>query len=157
MATQAAPGKVERRRLRFDSYDEIIAEIDSLHVRPHQQLGNWSLPITVGHLANAVHASIDGVEFPVPWYFRLIGPWLIKPRLLKSFPVGVKLPQVTREKLVPRQIDYEVALAHLKRGIERLKSDTQRRPHPVVGKLTIAEWDQFHFRHAEMHLGFLVP
>ncbi len=157
IATKTASPATERRRLQFGSYDEVIADIESLHTRPHQQLGNWSLPITVGHLANAMVASIDGVEFPVPWYIRLIGPWLIKPRLLKSFPPGVKLPRVTREKLVPQQIEYNVAIAQLRRAIERLKNESQRGRHPVVGSLTVDEWNRFHLRHAEMHLGFLVP
>ncbi|HEX7449790.1 MAG TPA: DUF1569 domain-containing protein [Pirellulales bacterium] len=28
--------------------------------------------------------------------------------------------------------------------------------HSVFGKLTHADWTQFHLRHAELHLGFVI-
>lgn len=48
-------------------------------------------------------------------------------------------------------------MASLRQAIGRLKTETKRGAHPVIGRLNAAEWDQFHLRHAEMHLGFIVP
>ncbi len=55
------------RRLHFKTMDEVLEEVELLHARPHRQLGNWSLPITAGHLALAIQGSIEGGTFPVPW------------------------------------------------------------------------------------------
>lgn len=153
--TAALP--VRRRRLHFNNFEEVLDEIESLHARPHRQLGNWPLPIITGHLALGMHGSIDGGTFPVPWHFKLLGPWFIKPRLLKRFPSGFQLPRVAREKLIPKEISYADAIENLRGAIERLKAETKRGSHPVLGKLTIDEWNRFHLRHCEMHLGFLVP
>ena len=30
-------------------------------------------------------------------------------------------------------------------------------PHPVIGRLSAAQWNKFHLRHAELHLSFFVP
>ncbi len=29
--------------------------------------------------------------------------------------------------------------------------------HPVFGAMNVEQWNQFHLRHAEMHLSFIVP
>lgn len=146
-----------RRRLHFNRFQEVLDEVELLHARPHRQLGNWPLEIIVGHLALGIHGSIDGGTFPVKWYYKLIGPWIIKPKLLKKFPAGFQLPRVARERLIPQEISYDDALAQLRGAIDRLGRETQRGVHPVLGRLTVEEWNQFHLRHAELHLGFLVP
>ena len=33
----------------------------------------------------------------------------------------------------------------------------QRVAHPVLGSMNAAQWELFHLRHAELHLGFIVP
>lgn len=148
-----------RRKLRLVSYEELLREIERLQATPHRQLGNWTLPMVVQHLANGINGSIDGGGFRVKWYLKLIGPYLIKPRLIKGpFPAGFRLPRGAAARLVARpDADYDAALAALKKAIERARVENKRGEHPVAGKLTIAEWDEFHLRHAEMHLSFLVP
>lgn len=158
-ASATRPSTAAPRRLHFNSFPEVLAEVESLHARPHRQLGNWPLPVAVGHLASGMEASIEGGTFPVRWYLKILGPLFIKRRLLNHrFPAGFRLPRAARERLIPRpEIGYEEAYAHLQRAIARLGSETQRGTHPVLGKLTIDEWNRFHLRHAELHLGYLVP
>lgn len=157
MAVEQAVASPLRRRLHFKTFEEVFDEIESLNSRPHRQLGNWSLPIVVGHLALGMQGSINGGTFPVPWYYKVLGPWLIKPFFLKKFPSGIKLPRVAREMLIPKEISYVDALENFRGAVERLKTETKRGSHPVLGKLTIDEWNRFHLRHCELHLGFLVP
>lgn len=159
MPTSVVPTPaVRRRKLRFASFQEVLEEVEALHAQPHQQLGNWPLPVAAGHLAAAINASIDGGTFPVRWYYKLLGPWVIKPRLLRSFPAGFQLPRVARKLLIPeQQIHFDDALAQLRTAIDRLQTEQQRGTHPVLGALTVDEWNRFHLRHAELHLGFLVP
>ena len=152
-------GKVRgRRKLRYQSFDEVLAEARRLHATPHRQLGNWTLPMILQHLANGIHGSIDGGTFNVKWYYKLIGPYVIKPMLVKGpFPAGFRLPRAAEARLVAQpDVDYDAAMTALEQAVERLKREPQRGNHPVAGKLTREEWDQFHLRHAEMHLSFLV-
>lgn len=159
MAATSTADRPKRRRLRFHSFDEMFAEIESLRTRPHVQTGNWSLSVIVEHLARAIEMSIDGGTFPVPWYFKLIGPWLLKPRLLnRGMPSGFQLPGVVRKRLIPEgSTDSAQAIAHLRQCVERMKTQPPQSRHPVLGALTPAEWNELHLRHAELHLGFLVP
>jgi hypothetical protein len=111
-----------------------------------------------GHLARAIEFSTTRDTFPVPWYFKVIGPWVKKRALEKGLISGFKLPAVIRPRLIPEeQTDCGEAIAHLRRSFERLTSNPPRGGHPVFGPLTVSEWNKFHLRHAELHLGFLVP
>lgn len=148
-----------RRKLRFASHQEVIDEICRLRDAPHRQLGNWNLAMIAQHLANAINASMEGGTFRVKWYLKLVGPWVVKPMLVKGpFPAGFKLPRSASARLVAApDARLDAALDELRQAIDRLLRDTRSRPHPVAGSLTAAEWVQFHLRHAEMHLSFLIP
>jgi len=148
-----------RRKVRYRSYQEILDDAHRLAAGPHRSLGNWSLGQVLKHLGNAMQGSVDGQGFPVKWYLRWLGPIVIKPRLIKGpFPAGFRLPLRAAEKLVARDTTtFDEGMAALLAGIERLQRETSRASHPVAGRLTIDEWDQFHLRHAEMHMSFVVP
>ncbi len=59
--------------------------------------------------------------------------------------------------LIPKEISYADAVECLRIAVGRLKTETKRGAHPVLGKMNVDEWNRFHLRHAEMHLGFLIP
>lgn len=150
--------RARRRNLRFRNFDEVLAEAERLHLAGCRPLGNWSLGQTLGHLGRAMHGSIDGPPFNIPWYLKIIGRiffryWMLHVR----FPAGFRLPRRAEEKLVPPPISFEDGLATLRSGIERLGRETRRVPHPLIGSLSPAQWNLLHLRHAELHLSFLVP
>lgn len=163
MASTAGPlatGKVRgRRKVRYRCYDDVITDALRMHGTPHRQLGNWTLAMIVQHLSNAIEASMSGGTFPVRWYLKLLGPYLIKPFLIRGpFPAGFRLPgRAARLLVAAPDANFESALEALRKAIARLATESNRGAHPVAGKLTAAEWDQFHLRHAEMHMSFLVP
>jgi Protein of unknown function (DUF1569) len=148
-----------RRKLRYSSFADIVVDANRLAAGPHRALGNWSLPQVLKHLGNAMQSSIDGQGFPVKWYLRWLGPVVIKPWLIKGpFPAGFQLPRSGAAKLVAQDTTtLDEGMAALLAGIERLAREASRVSHPVVGKLTVLEWDQFHLRHAEMHMSFILP
>jgi hypothetical protein len=41
--------------------------------------------------------------------------------------------------------------------MEQLKTQAPTAPSPILGTLTHEEWIAMHLRHAELHLGFLIP
>lgn len=149
---------VGRRKLHFDSLDEIAAEAKRLASQDVQLLGNWSLGQIFSHLAISMNRTIDGTDFRPSLFIRMLGP-LMKNRFLKrGVPSGFKMPAKMAADFGPADdATVAAALEELCDAIERFKTDSRRVPHPAFGKMTDQEWYQLHLRHAEMHLGFVVP
>ncbi len=158
----AAPVDVKkvqgRRKLRFDSLDDLLADAESLAASPSTRtLGNWRLGQLLAHLSIAINGSIDGIAFKAPWPVRLIGP-LFKNRVLtRGTSPGFKLPVKAESALFPAAETTSEALGDLRKAVGRLRTEKATAVHPVLGRLTHEEWIQLHLRHAEMHLSFAVP
>ena len=155
MAASKQPGGHCRRH--FDNFDQLLAEVHALNARPTRQLGNWSLGQICQHLGIAMHECVEGDKiFTAPLWLRIVGPW-VRPRILKrGLPRGFQIPR-GGERLIPPPVAFEDGLAKLQGGLAALKSSQRRAAHPVFGRMNLAEWDQFHLRHAELHLSFIVP
>jgi hypothetical protein len=147
-----------RRAVRFRSFDELLAEAESLAAGPTESLGNWSLGQALKHLALSMDLSIDGGDFDVHWLIRGFIRTFLRRRLIHvRMSPGVRLPPPMAEQLVPGETSVEEGLSELQRAVERLRRDSRRRPHPLLGKMSLAEWEQFHLRHAELHLSYILP
>lgn len=147
-------GKVTgRRNLRYRSYDDLLADVESLARKPICTLGNWSQPQIYKHLAMSLDSCIDGTGFALPAPMRWIMSILMKKKFLHGvLPPGYKAPA----SFVPsEQTTLEDASLGLKRAIQRVKTNESRAIHPAFGRLSTQEWDQFNLRHAEMHMSFL--
>jgi len=148
-----------RRQLHYDSLDDLLADAEKLSAGDVdvQMMGNWSLGQILTHLGKAFETSIDGNAFmlaaPVRWVMR---PLLKRKFLTKPLPSGFKVPRSV-PALQPDATPAAEGLSVLKHAIERLKNESHREVHPVIGRLTVDEWNQFHLRHAEMHMSFAVP
>jgi hypothetical protein len=147
-----------RRQLRFSNLDEILADARQLASQPVRQLGNWSLGQTFLHLARAMDLAVEEAKFKVPLMVRIIVP-LFKKRILNgTMPAGFKLKQDAAKHLVPMEpVSTEVGLQQLEAAVERQRREPNRAKSPILGRLTAAEWNQLHCRHAELHLSFFVP
>jgi hypothetical protein len=141
----------------FESFDDLLAEVHSLYAQPTRQLGNWSLAQICQHLGIGMRECVVGDKiFNAPLWLRLLGPW-IRPRILRrGLPRGFQIPR-GGEKLLPPPVSFSEGLATLEEGIATLRLSQRRIAHPVFGHMNIAEWDQFHLRHAELHLSHIVP
>ncbi|REK05453.1 MAG: DUF1569 domain-containing protein [Planctomycetota bacterium] len=145
-----------RRELHFDSYQEILDDVHRLASGPTKHLGNWSLGQCCEHLAKGMEYAVDGASFKASWILRLVGP-LLKNRLItRPMKPGFKLPKNATPYL-PGESDDSVGIARLEKAIERMQNVTGPKPHVFLGAMTREEWDQLHFRHAEMHLSFILP
>ena len=146
---------IGRRTLRFNSLDDVLADLDTLEGKPLKTLGNWSVGQILLHLAIPMNASLDGVKIPAPWYLRLFAP-LVKGRLLKGkMPSGFKLPKAAAEVLIPGPASTEEGFAELRKAIARFKNNVPNVPHTFLGKLTLDEWNTIMCRHCELHLSFI--
>lgn len=153
----------ERRNLRFQSLDDIIADAENLHTRGYEKIGNWDLAQVCNHCACWVKYPMDGFPKP-PLMVKLVFA-IIKRTMLpkvkrqmkdeRTFPPGLKTAPMTIFQ--PGQ-DDAAAVANLKRELERMKTFTgPMQPSPLMGLLSKEEWVDSHLVHIGHHLSFLVP
>jgi len=144
-----------RRELRFESLDEVLADVEILVSGGHRTVGNWTLAQILTHLQKTFDASIDGFGFESNWLIRkVLGPLFKKRFLTKPLPAGFKLPKSASAILPDSHVALEESFAKFQKAIARLKCDKPSAPHPGLGKLTPTEWNNLHLRHSELHLSF---
>jgi hypothetical protein len=146
-----------RRELHFNSIDDILADVEHLNQGKIKTLGNWSGGQILKHLAIVMNGSIDGLSMEVPWWLRLLAPWFKGRFLAKGMKPGIELKGSTAEALVPPATSWEEGLDLFRKATNRLKTESKRERSPIFGAMTKEDWDKLHCRHAELHLGFLVP
>jgi hypothetical protein len=155
-------GKVAgRRMLRFESPDQIMAEVDRLVEAERagrlRRLGNWTMGQTLGHLAAWAEYSYTGAPLKAPFFIR----WMLRLRKRKflygPMRANVRIPRVAGGTLATEPLPLEEALGRMRRVMERLQSEAPTVPNFIFGPLTHEEWIALHCRHAELHLGFLIP
>ena len=146
-----------RREVRYNNYDEQLADAERLAGMEVRTLGNWSYGQILRHLARSIDAMIDGAPFsfpaPLQWVMRLL---MKKKYITKPMSPGFKLPK-NNGGLLPEETTVEEGLAEFRTAINRAKTESKRAPHGGFGKMPNDECDQFQFRHAEMHMSFVVP
>ena len=158
--TKAAP----HRTLAFDSFDDIIADLNHIEAGITNgtaiHSGNWTIGQITDHCARFLAAACDGFDklapAPVRWiaravfYKKAVGP--------DPMPRGFKLPKsAIALHPEPRISDAE--------GIDRLRKELKRvlagkpmnQPSALFGKLSHQEWDIIQRKHCAMHMGFIHP
>jgi hypothetical protein len=147
---------------------DLEEEIERLATADVQCLGNWSLGQILSHLARVMLISVGETPIRPPLVSRLIGFFLrplLKRMLLETgMPAGIPhkgIPVIGRSKEASSQvadasITTEEGLSELKKAIDRYRSMDDLCPHPLFGN-SRGDWDRFNFRHAELHLSFVVP
>jgi hypothetical protein len=155
-------GKVaDRRTLRFESIDQVLAEVERLAEAERagrlRRLGNWALGQTLGHLATWAEYSYTGAPLAAPFFVK----WFLRLRKRKflygPMRAGVKIPGVAGGTLATEPVPLDEALERMRRVLGRLKSEAPTAPNVIFGPLSHDEWVALNLRHAELHLGFLVP
>ncbi len=143
-----------RREVRYESFDDLLADAERLAAGEVRTLGNWSYGQILKHLAKSLDASIDGVGFMLPGPVRLAMKLLMMRRYLtKPLPPGFKATKAFQ----PDETSVDDGLAALRAAIARQGRETERMMHPAFGRISNQEWDQFNLRHAEMHMSFVEP
>jgi hypothetical protein len=150
--------RADRRRLRFERIDDVLAELDRLAAADAAGTlttsGRWTLGQSLNHLATWVDYCYDGVPMRTPWPARLIMRALKRPILTRPMRPGSRLPGVAGGTLATDVVPTVAALYHARRSYGRLRDAPPDRPHLAFGPMTAAEWTALHCRHAELHLSF---
>src|SRR5262245_20550115 len=155
-------GKVaDRRQLRFESIDRVLAEVDRLVAAERagrlKRLGNWTLGQTFNHLATWAEYAYTPMPLKPPFFVR----WFLRLRKRKflygPMRAGVRIPGVAGGTLATEPASLDDGLTRFRRVLERLKVEPPTVPSPVFGMLTHDETIALNLRHAELHLGYHVP
>ena len=142
-----------RRKVRYESLDELLADAKRFSGPEVHRLGNWSPGQIYEHLARALDSSIDGAGFSLPAPVRWIMSLLMKRKFLeKELPAGFK----TTDQFTPEETSAEEGIASLQRAIARQQQESKRASHPAFGNIGREEWNDFNLRHAEIHMSFLI-
>ena len=148
----------DRRQVCYESFVELLADAESLAQSEVLMLGNWSLGQVFLHLARSMHASIDGVPLETSWWSRLVVRARYGQRFLAGpVPAGIDLPTGAAQRLLPEPVSTDDGLAALREAIDRLSFETERAAHPLLGEMSLDQWDRCHLRHAELHMSFALP
>jgi hypothetical protein len=155
-------GKViERRKLRFESIAEVLAEVDRLAEAERagrlRRLGNWTFGQTLGHLAAWTEYAYTGTPLKVPFFIKWILRLRKKKFLYGPMSAGVKIPRVPGGTLATDPLPVDEALVRYRRVLKQLESEAPAAPQAIFGPLNHQEWIALNLRHAELHLGFLAP
>lgn len=148
-----------RRELRFNTYDDLLADAERMAALEVTTLGNWSYPQILDHLAKSLNKMIDGPGFMLPMPMRFIMRLtMMKKMVNEALDPGFKFPASVAKEFTPSpEVELHAALESLRAAIDRVKSDPTRAKHPAFGAITTEEWDQFQLRHCEMHMSFVQP
>ena len=143
-----------RRTVRYESLRDLLSDAEKLSATKTRTLGNWSFGQILKHTAMSLDSSIDGTGFMLPAPVRWLMSLLMKRKFLtKPIPPGFKAP----DSFIPKETSIEDGLTALRAAIDRQNRETKRAPHPGFGTMSKDEWNEFHLRHAEMHMSFVVP
>src|SRR5690242_8304428 len=106
-----------RRRVHFETIDDIAADVERLNQGKIEALGNWSGGQILQHLTIVMNGSIDGVPMRFSWPLRLLGH-LIKGRVLrKGMAPGYQLKGPSAAALVPPATSWEEGLEMFRRAV----------------------------------------
>lgn len=153
----------DRRKLRFNSIDDILADIDRIVAAGKagklRCTGNWTAGQAMGHVAAWINYPYDG--FPMgrpPFFIRFILRFLKKKYLRGGMPAGVKIPKVEHGTFATEPLSTEEGAARLGKALARMKSNEEAKyDSPAWGKMPYEERVAINLRHAELHLSFLHP
>jgi hypothetical protein len=148
---------LHRRKLDFQKWSEVLADVENLGRAGYDRAGNWDLSQIVEHVGEGLRTARQGTDHRAPWIIRKIfGPIVLR-RIFRDrrMKAGIKVPAwwlpgpAHDESAAINQFRAEVA------AFEGITSKTF--PHPFFGPLTKQQWNELGLIHAAHHLSFLVP
>jgi Protein of unknown function (DUF1569) len=153
----------DRRRLRFQNFDEVLADAEMLaeakRLETLRVTGNWALGQTIGHLAFWANAPFDG--YPTmrrpPLMMRLMLPLMKYSILNKGMPAGIRIPDAPDGTFGVEPMATDEALGALRRAYDRLRDRAPTNANPILGAMSHEDWVKLNLRHAELHLSFFHP
>lgn len=149
----------DRRKLRFDDWEDVIADAEMLKAQgyDHASYGTLSLGQITSHLATVMSGAVDGYPKLLPWPLRVMIRFLFLKKMLRHEPSNVKV-KTPPSLAPPKHCDDDVGIERLRAEIERFRNHKgEYHPHIAMGRLSREQWKHQQLWHCEHHLSFLVP
>jgi hypothetical protein len=153
----------DRRKLRFDRIDDVLADVDRIAAADKagrlRRTGNWTAGQTFGHLASWITYGYEGYPIaPPPWFIRWILRRKVRQYLKEGMPAGARIPKVEHGTLATQDMPTDAGAERLRQALRRLSAG-ERCPHdsPAFGPMSHEDRVALNLRHAELHLSFLHP
>ncbi len=154
----------DRRKLRFNTIDEMLADVDRVVAADKagtlRRTGNWTAGQTFGHLSTWVNYGWDG--FPsamkVPWFIRVLIRMKKNQYVREGMPAGVRIPKVENGTYATDVLSTDEGAARIRKSMQRLKDgESARFDSPAFGPMSHDDRVAMMLRHAELHMSFLHP
>jgi hypothetical protein len=147
-----------RRKIRYQSFDDFLADAERLAEHSVRELGNWTLAQIFDHLARSMNVSVDGTHERFPWAQRIALRLLRKRIIAHPLKPGYNVPENVAVLLRPETTPgLRESLWQLRSAAIRFQAASSFPPHPAFGRLTRDEYHSLALRHAELHLSFIEP
>ena len=139
--------------------ETLLQRLQNLSLQSEAKFGILTPQHMVEHLTITVKLSAGRIPIPV---FEPNEKQLARKQALLftdiPFPQGVKAPGLPDTLLELRYPDLETAKAELIKSYEAYhllfqENPTKHTPHPIFGLLNFDEWELFHAKHMDHHLG----
>ncbi len=147
---------IHRRKLKFDSLDQCIDDVNRLRSGPYAKAKHWNLEQICSHLAQTVEGSLlkPPTDEATPEQIERKKKFFAMVMVPGGMPENIPLPP---ERVPPA----DSSPAEVDRFIKAMR-DLEAWPHKCLtvgscGPVPIAEIKPLHYAHAEHHLSFLVP
>jgi len=153
----------KKRQLKYQSFDEMLEDVESLQRDGYVSHGNWTLGQACGHVADWMRFPMDG--FPKPplpmramfWLMKVtVAPGMKRKILAEGFKGG--MPTAPQTVPAADSITDQHGVDKLKQTVERLQAwDKELIPSPLFGPMDKDTQVKVSLLHAEHHFGFLEP
>jgi len=157
--TNVETGKVQRRKLRFETVEEAIAEARRLAALENagkaECMGNWTVGQVLNHCGAWAEYAYKENPLKTPWVVRVIAGMMKGRFLNKGLLSGQKIPKVPGGTLAIEPVETGAGLARFEAAYARLARENPTHGSPVFGKLTREEMIKLNLRHSELHMGFV--
>lgn len=154
---------LQRRALKFGSFDEILAEVERLQKDGYQQLGKWNLSQTCRHLNDWMTFPLDGFPkppLPIQWMLTLMKVTIGKRKFKQILASGSMAPgsPTMPQTVYQPDVDEVTAIDQFRKTIMRMRDHKGPVfPSPLFGAMDLESAHRLQFIHCAHHLGLLVP
>ncbi|QQE10251.1 DUF1569 domain-containing protein [Planctomycetota bacterium] len=150
---------VGKRGLRFEAVEDMITEAEALLADGYDMVGEWTLGQNCEHLRMTLEKSVSGFGFELGFPMNLVVKMVVsKGKIFREgFKPGFKLKGRFKVMIPSDGLDDGEEVAKLREAVEQFKGSATTKPSPVLGAMSFDDWNLFHMRHAEHHLGMLRP
>ncbi len=155
------PRTTERRRLHFETIDDLLEEIDRVveadRASRIRMLGAWTPGQILGHVAAWIEYGYEGYPMKrVPWLIRLMLRRQLKKYMKQGMPSGVRIPRAAEGTYGTEDLPTEQAAERLRLALGRLeRREPASHDSPAFGPLSDDDRTRLNLMHAELHLSFL--